>query len=407
MELLNNYKPIFNQFPSTRYFLLTGSRGSAKSFHVSTALLHLTYEKGHIILFTRWTLVSAYISIIPEFIQKIEELNRFEDFEITQTEITNRVTGSKILFKGIKTSQGTSTANLKSIAGVTTFVLDEAEELVDEDVFDRIDLSIRTKGMTNRVMIVMNPSYKSHWIHKRFLAKGKKSDTTYIHTTYLDNAINLSASFIEQANRVKQENLLRYEHLFLGKWLEDAEGLLWNRAIIAKAFIDVAPKLKRIVVAIDPAVTATSESDETGIIVCATDYNDKGYILEDLSGKYSPNEWAIIAVKAVDRWNADCIVAEKNQGGDMVESVLRSQGAKNRVKLVTATKGKFVRAEPIYSLYEQNRIFHVGNLSILESQMVTFNPDKGKSPDRVDALVWGLTELMINNKNPVGLIDMS
>jgi len=407
MELLNNYKPIFNQFPSTRYFLLTGSRGSAKSFHVSTALLHLTYEKGHIILFTRWTLVSAYISIIPEFIQKIEELNRFEDFEITQTEITNRVTGSKILFKGIKTSQGTSTANLKSIAGVTTFVLDEAEELVDEDVFDRIDLSIRTKGMTNRVMIVMNPSYKSHWIHKRFLAKGKKSDTTYIHTTYLDNAINLSASFLEQANRVKQENLLRYEHLFLGKWLEDAEGLLWNRAIIAKAFIDVAPKLKRIVVAIDPAVTATSESDETGIIVCATDYNDKGYILEDLSGKYSPNEWAIIAVKAVDRWNADCIVAEKNQGGDMVESVLRSQGAKNRVKLVTATKGKFVRAEPIYSLYEQNRIFHVGNLSILESQMVTFNPDKGKSPDRVDALVWGLTELMINNKNPVGLIDMS
>jgi PBSX family phage terminase large subunit len=407
MELLNNYKPIFNQFPSTRYFLLTGSRGSAKSFHVSTALLHLTYEKGHIILFTRWTLVSAYISIIPEFIQKIEELDRFEDFEITQTEITNRVTGSKILFKGIKTSQGTATANLKSIAGVTTFVLDEAEELVDEDVFDRIDLSIRTKGMTNRVMIVMNPSYKSHWIYKRFLAKGKQHNTCYIHTTYLDNAINLSASFIDQANRVKQENLLRYRHLFLGEWLEDADGLLWNRAIIAKAFIDVAPKLKRIVVSIDPAVTATSESDETGIIVCATGYNDKGYILEDLSGKYSPNEWAIIAVKAVDRWNADCIVAEKNQGGDMVESVLRSQGAKNRVKLVTATKGKFVRAEPIYSLYEQNRIFHVGNLSILESQMVTFNPDKGKSPDRVDALVWGLTELMINNKNPVGLIDMS
>jgi PBSX family phage terminase large subunit len=395
MELLNNYKPIFNQFPLTRYFLLTGSRGSAKSFHVSTALLHLTYEKGHIILFTRWTLVSAYISIIPEFIQKIEELNRFEDFEITQTEITNRVTGSKILFKGIKTSQGTATANLKSIAGVTTFVLDEAEELVDEDIFDRIDLSIRTKGMTNRVVIVMNPSYKSHWIYKRFLAKGKQHNTCYIHTTYLDNAINLSASFLEQANRVKQENQLRYEHLFLGKWLEDAEGLLWNRAMIARAFIDVAPKLKRIVVSIDPAVTATSESDETGIIVCGRDQNDNGYILEDLSGKYSPNEWAIIAVKSVERWSADCIVAEKNQGGDMVESVLRSQGAKHRVKLVTATKGKFVRAEPVYSLYEQNRIFHVGNLSILESQMVTFNPDKGKSPDRVDALVWGLTELMI------------
>jgi len=395
MELLNNFKPIFNQHPKTRYFLLTGSRGSAKSFHVSTALLHLTYEKGHIILFTRWTLVSAYISIIPEFIQKIEELDRFEDFEITQTEITNKVTGSKILFKGIKTSQGTATANLKSIAGVTTFVLDEAEELVDEGVFDRIDLSIRTKDMTNRVMIVMNPSYKSHWIYKRFLEKGKQDNTTYIHTTYLDNAINLSRSFIEQANRVKQENILRYRHLFLGEWLEDVEGLLWNRAIIAKAFIEIAPKLKRIVVAVDPAVTSNANSDETGIIICGRDYQDNGYILEDLSGKYSPNEWAMIAVKAFERWSADCIVAEKNQGGDMVESVLRSQGAKHRVKLVTATKGKFVRAEPIYSLYEQGKIYHVGNLSILESQMVTFNPDKGKSPDRVDALVWGLTELMI------------
>lgn len=374
---------------------MTGGRGSAKSFHVSTALLHLTYEKGHIILFTRWTLVSAYISIIPEFIQKIEELDRFEDFEITQTEITNKVTGSKILFKGIKTSQGTATANLKSIAGVTTFVLDEAEELVDEDVFDRIDLSIRTKEITNRVMIVMNPSYKSHWIYKRFLSNGKQDNTTYIHTTYLDNAINLSASFIDQANRVKKENLLRYRHLFLGEWLDDAEGLLWNRAIIAKAFIDTAPKLKRIVVSIDPAVTANSESDETGIIVCGRGQDDKGYILEDLSGKYSPNEWAMISVKAAERWSADCIVAEKNQGGDMVESVLRSQGARHRVKLVIATKGKFVRAEPIYSLYEQNRINHVGNFAILESQMVTFNPDKGKSPDRVDALVWGLTELMI------------
>jgi len=407
MDLLNKYKPLFTRNPLTRYFLVTGSRGSAKSFHVATALVNLTYEKGHIILFTRWTLVSAYISIIPEFIDKIEKLNKFDDFDITQTEITNKITGSKILFKGIKTSQGTATANLKSIAGVTTFVLDEGEELVDEDVFDRIDLSIREKSTPNRVIIIMNPSFKSHWIYKRFLSNGKQDNTTYIHTTYLDNAINLSDSFLEQANRVKQENLLRYEHLFLGKWLDDAEGLLWNRAMIARAHVKTAPELKRIVVAIDPAVTANSESDETGIIVCGRGQDNKGYILEDLSGKYSPNEWAIIAVKAVERWSADCIVAEKNQGGDMVESVLRSQGAKHRVKLVTATKGKYVRAEPIYSLYEQNKIHHVGNFPILESQMVTFDPEKGKSPDRADALVWGLTNLMIDNKNPVGLIDMN
>lgn len=395
IQIIDQYEPLFYEEPETRYYLVSGGRGSGKSWALSLFLLNLTYERGHVILFTRWTLTSAFISIIPEFIDKIEVMNKEEDFEITQSEIINTLTGSKIIFRGIKTSQGTATANLKSISGVTTWVLDEAEELVDEDIFDRIDLSIRAVDMINRVILVMNPSFKSHWIYKRFVSI-ERNDTTRIHTTYEDNLANLSKSFIDQAQRTKLENKHRYEHLFLGKWLDDAEGMLWNRAMIAKCYIDEPPELKRIVVAIDPAITATSESDETGIIVCGKDANGKGYILEDLSGKYSPNEWAIIAVKAFDRWNADCIVAEKNQGGDMVESVLRSQGgAKHRVKLVTATKGKYVRAEPVYSLYEQNKVYHVGNFSILEAQMVTFEPEKGKSPDRVDALVWGLTELMV------------
>jgi len=400
MNLISNYKPLFNQNPSTRYSLITGGRGSAKSFHVSTALLNLTYEKGHIILFTRWTLVSAYISIIPEFIEKIELLDKFNDFEITQTEITNKLTGSKILFKGIKTSQGTATANLKSIAGVTTFVLDEAEELVDEEIFDRIDLSIRAKNTPNRVIMVMNPSYRSHWIYKRFLGQGFQDNTTYIHTTYLDNINNLSQSFIDQAEKTKELNLLRYNHLFLGSWLDDAEGMLWNMALINRIRIAIKPELLRIVVAIDPATTANSDSDETGIIVCANDSDGKGYVLEDLSGKYSPNEWGVVASQAAKNWNADCIVAEKNQGGDMVEAVIRQHDKNTRIKLVTATKGKYVRAEPIYSMYEQGKVFHVGNYPILERQMITFDPERSKSPDRVDALVWGFTDLLLTADKP-------
>lgn len=395
MKLLSNYRSLFYENPKQRYWLVTGGRGSAKSFHVSTFALNLTYEKNHIILFTRWTLVSAHISIIPEFLQKIEILGKEDDFEITQTEITNKRTGSKILFRGIKTSQGTATANLKSIAGVTTFILDEAEELVDEDIFDRIDLSIRAKGMINRVIMVMNPSYKSHWIYKRFASV--PNSCYHIHTTYLDNITNLSQSFIDQANNVKHSNIVRYNHLFLGEWLDDAEGLLWNRSIIDRIRISTKPELTRIVVAIDPAATANLESDETGIIVCGIDANKKGYVLEDLSGKFSPSEWAVIANQASKNWKADCIVAEKNQGGDMVASVLKSSGTITRIKLVTATKGKFVRAEPIYSFYEQSKIFHVGNFPILEAQMVTFDPDKGKSPDRVDALVWGFTDLMLGS----------
>lgn len=396
ISLLDKYKPLFLDKPKSRYYLVTGGRGSGKSFTVTLFLLNLTYETGHVILFTRWTLTSAFISIIPEFIDKIELMNKQGDFEVTQSEIINKVTGSRILFRGIKTSQGTATANLKSIAGVTTFILDESEELNDEDVFDRIDLSIRAVDKPNRVILVMNPSYKSHWIYSRFVRQ-KTDNCTYIHTTYLDNQRNLSQSFLDQAERVKRENLHRYEHLFLGKWLDDADGLLWSRPLLEKAKIVTKPNLDRIVVAIDPAVSANMDSDETGIVVLGKDNNGKGYVLEDLSGKYSPNEWAKVASQAFKNWDADCIVAEKNQGGDMVESVLRAQNGTARIKLVTATKGKFVRAEPIYSLYEQNKIFHVGSFPILEKQMVTFDPDKGKSPDRVDALVWGFTELMLGS----------
>lgn len=397
IELLDSYKPLFVNPPLTRYFLVTGSRGSGKSYTVNLFLLNLTYEEGHVILFTRYTLVSAFISIIPEFIDKIELLGKQDDFEVTQSEIINKKTGSKILFRGIKTSSGVNTANLKSIAGVTTFILEEAEELIDEDVFDRIDLSVRDKNRPNRVIMIMNPSFKSHWIYKRFVLNPKEDYCTNIHTTYLDNIQNLSESFIDQANRVKEENLHRYEHLFLGKWLDDAEGLLWNRPILERARIVSKPDLKRIVVAIDPAVTANMESDETGIIVAGKDSDGKGYVLEDLSGKYSPAEWAKIVQQAAKNWNADCIVAEKNQGGEMVESVIKSTGTPTRIKLVTATKGKYVRAEPIYSLYEQHKIYHVGHFPLLESQMITFDPDKGKSPDRVDALVWGMTELMLGS----------
>lgn len=397
IQIIDKYEPLFYDPPLNRYYLVTGGRGSGKSWVLSMFLLNLTYEEGHVILFTRWTLTSAFISIIPEFIEKIELLEKEADFEITQNEIVNKLTGSRILFRGIKTSQGTATANLKSISGVTTFILDEAEELVDEDVFDRIDLSIRAVNKPNRVILVMNPSFKSHWVYKRFVHNPSPEYCTNIHTTYLDNVQNLSQSFIDQANRVKEENLHRYEHLFLGKWLDDAEGLLWNRPILDRARITTKPDLKRIVVAIDPAVTANMESDETGIVICATDHHGKGYVLEDLSGKYSPNEWGMIAKTAFDRWNCDCVVAEKNQGGDMVEAVLRSMGVKYRVKLVSATRGKYVRAEPIYSLYEQHKIYHVGHFPLLESQMITFDPDKGKSPDRVDALVWGMTELMLGS----------
>lgn len=234
LNLNDKYKPLFNS--DSRYYLITGGRGSGKSFGVNAFLLLLTYEAGHVILFTRYTLTSAHISIIPEFIEKIEILERQGDFKITKDEIVNLKTGSKIIFKGIKTSTGTQTANLKSLAGVTTWVLDEAEELTDEDIFDKIDFSIRAKGIQNRVVMILNPSTKEHFIFKKFFeARGvqpgsniTQNDTTYIHTTYLDNLQNLSESFLLQVEDTKKRRPEKYQHVILGGWLEKAEGVVFT-----------------------------------------------------------------------------------------------------------------------------------------------------------------------------------
>ena len=221
----------------TRYFIFTGGRGSGKSFGVATSLLLLIMtESGHNVLFTRYTLRSANISIIPEFKEKIEMLGYENNFYATKDEIINKSTGSKILFRGIKTSSGDQTANLKSLQGITTWVMDEAEELVDEDIFDKIDLSVRQKGRDNRIILILNPTTKEHWIYERFFeSKGiqagsnvKTKDICYVHTTYKDNLENLSQSYLNRIAEIKKHRPEKYKHQMLGGWLDKAEGVIFN-----------------------------------------------------------------------------------------------------------------------------------------------------------------------------------
>jgi len=218
----------------SRYYIVTGGRGSGKSFGVAMFLLNLTYERGHKVLFTRYTMMSAQTSIIPEFIEKIEMMGVTEQFRITKDEIINLETGSSIIFKGIRTSSGNQTAALKSLNGVTTFVLDESEELVDEEVFDKIDFSVRSQLKQNRCILILNPTTKEHWIYQRFFLpnaivdgyNGQQEGTTFIHTDYRDNKDNLSASFIKQVEGMKRERPDKYEHIILGGWLSKAEGAI-------------------------------------------------------------------------------------------------------------------------------------------------------------------------------------
>ena len=236
----NKYKTIVGE--NSRYYIVSGGRGSGKSFSVNALLVMLTYEAGHTILFTRYTLTSAYISIIPEFIDKLELFGFTQHFHITKDEIINKQTGSKIIFRGIKTSSGDQTANLKSLQGITTWVVDEAEELTDEQKFDTIDLSVRQQGKQNRVILILNPTTKEHFIYKRFfedrgVQEGSnitKGNTTYIHTTYLDNIDNLSKSYIEQIEQMRQRRPEKYKQQMLGAWLNKAEGVIFNNWTIGE-----------------------------------------------------------------------------------------------------------------------------------------------------------------------------
>ena len=228
------YQPLFTS--DSRYFIVTGGRGSGKSFGVAVFLLSLTYEEGHRVLFSRYTMLSAQTSIIPEFIEKIDLMGLQSDFRITKDEIINMTTKSTIMFKGIRTSSGNQTAALKSLNGVTTFVLDEAEELIDEDTFDKIDFSVRTQDKQNRCIMIMNPATKEHWIYQRFFQNmgvpesynGSEKNVTYVHTDYRDNAENLSPSFLEQIRDMKVKRPDKYQHAILGGWLSKAEGVVYK-----------------------------------------------------------------------------------------------------------------------------------------------------------------------------------
>jgi phage terminase large subunit-like protein len=153
-------------------------------------------------------------------------------------------------------------------------------------------------------------------------------------------------------------------------------------------------KITNVLVALDPAVTSGDSADETGIVVVGKDANNEYYVLEDKSGKYKPDQWGRVAIDLYYQWDADRIVAEVNNGGDLVKGLIRTLDPEARYKSVHATRGKMVRAEPVAALYEQGRVHHVGVFPELETQMCTYTGDRPKpSPDRLDALVWGLSEI--------------
>ena len=221
-----------------------------------------------------------------------------------------------------------------------------------------------------------------------------------------DNAKNLAASALAEL-KLRYENTRLGRQELYGEILDNVEGALWTREMIENARVDSAPPLVRVVVAIDPAVTSAATSDETGIVAAGIGNNGDYYILDDKSLRASPDAWARQAVMLYHEYKADKIIAETNNGGDMVIMLLKQVDASVPTKKVTATRGKQLRAEPISSLYEQGRVHHVGYFAELEVQMCEWTPLSNESPDRLDALVWALTELNSGGSSMIALAAMA
>lgn len=220
-------------------------------------------------------------------------------------------------------------------------------------------------------------------------------DTVVTRGRTRDNRVNLAPGVVAELERRYAGSRLGRQELE-GEVLDDSAGALWRWLWIDGARVTKAPDLRRIVVAVDPATTSGEESDETGIVVAGIGYDGRGYILADESGRYRPEEWARRVASAYHAHKADAVIAEGNQGGEMVGAVLRAYGSAGLpVRTVHAKRGKATRAEPVAVLYEQGRVSHVGSLARLEDQLTTWDPGaSGASPDRLDALVYAVTELL-------------
>jgi phage terminase large subunit-like protein len=284
-------------------------------------------------------------------------------------------------------------------------VCDELGSWREPSTFDMLMFGLRL-GRNPRTVVATTPR-PTKLIRELLAREGK--DVVVTRGTTFENAPNLAPGFLSNIVRRYEGTRLGRQEL-QGEVLLDVPGALWKLEDIDKARLTKAPEgLARIVVGIDPAVSSHEGSDETGIIVAGKDDRGHGYILEDLSGKYAPDGWARAAISAYHRWRADRIVAEVNQGGALVEATLRMVDPNVPYTAVHASRGKYVRAEPISSLYEQGRVSHCGYFSKLEDQMTSFTPDQDRgrqgSPDRCDAAVWSLTELLVEPEKFAGLLN--
>ena len=385
-----------------RNILLYGGSRSGKTFALCCALI-VRALKGpggrHAIIRRHFNGVRTSIGM--DTLPKAFRL-RFPELKYTFNRTENFFSlpnGSEIWLIGLDDAQ-----RAEKILGkeFSTLYFNECSELDYQSVQTALTrLAQRTPGIVNKVLYDCNPPGRSHWSYRLFIAKIRPDDRTplpdpddyaALKLNPADNRENLPEGYIE--NTLSALSLRQQARFLRGEWLDDAEGALWKSAMIDRARVAAAPELLRIVIGVDPAVNGGDAGDSTGIVAAGVDAAGEIYVLADRTLRCDPVSWCREVVKLYRELDADRVVGEVNNGGDLIECLLRQVDPAVSYREVRATRGKIVRAEPVAALYEKGKVHHVGIFPELEEEMTGFDPlVSTKSPDRMDALVWAVTEL--------------
>ena len=405
---MNDFKKTPKQIEATRLMadkqevLLEGGSRSGKSFIIirNIILRALKYpDTRHLIVRFRFNDVKQ--SIWYGTIQDVMKI-AFPSINYTENKSDWFISfdnGSEIWIGGTDDKE-----RIEKILGneYATIFVNEASQIPYE-TYETLKTRLNPpKGVPPKFIIDYNPPSKKHWGYRIFHEhKNPETDAPlrhqerygYLRMNPVDNTENLNENYLETLESLGEKRRRRF---YLGEYSDDTEGALWKRDWIIRHRVESVSDLTRVVVAVDPAVTGNETSDDTGIIVVGSktiDGKEHYYVIDDFTYHGDVTGWGQSVIDAYRRHSADLVVAETNQGGDLVEMNIRNYDRSIRFKKVTATRGKALRAEPIANLYDMGLVHHVGNFLELEDELCMWTPEDKESPNRLDALVWGITYL--------------
>jgi len=380
------YKPL--EQPGLRYLAAHGGRGSSKSHYFAGRMVRdLVANPSRRFVCVREIQKSLKESAYRLIVDKIRDFGVQDYFRVLNDRIETGH-GGLIIFQGM---QDHSAESIKSLEGMSAWV-EEAQTMSGKSL-EMLLPTIRAPG--SQIWFSWNPRLISDPVDKFLRGTKPPPNSAIVQVNYTENPW-----FPQELEQVREHDRQtkpdRYGHIWLGQYEPQAKNAIWNVANIDGGRVEEAPIMGRIVVSVDPAISNEEHSDEHGIVVLGLGEDGRGYVIDDVSMKGTPKQWAERAVAAFDRYEADSVIVERNQGGDMVRHTLKTVRASLPIDEVVATRGKHVRAEPISALYATNQISHVGTFPELEAQlcrMTSAGYDGEGSPDRVDALVWGFSKL--------------